>query len=141
MKIRQITESDYEPLILFWKAHYFVNEVDDRKRFQQFLVMNPGLSLLVEDEGKILGTVLGSFDGRRGYIQKLVVHTAHRRRGIAKQLIKEVISKLHALGVLYIPLSVEKELTPFYESCGFKKTDQAPMNMSWSTFTYHSEKK
>lgn len=141
MKIRQLIESDYEPLILFWKEHYFINEMDDKKRFDRFLAMNPGLSLLAEHEGKILATVLSSFDGRRGYIQKLVVHAEHRRKGIAKQLMNEVISKLRAMGALYIPLSVEKELVQFYESCGFKKTDQVPMNMSWSTYTYHSEKK
>lgn len=129
MNIREITIGDYDQLIPFWTANYFVSAMDNKERFQLFLEKNPHLSILAEEEGVIVGTALGSFDGRRGYLQKLVVAKDHRKKGIGKQLVEIVIDKLKALGVTYIPLAVEKDLVNFYQSCGFKTTTQIPMNM------------
>lgn len=129
MNIREITIADYEVLIPFWKAHYFVNDMDSKERFVLFLHKNNNLSLLAEENGKIIGTALGSFDGRRGYIQKVVVDKEQRKKGIGQQLVTKVIEKIRLLGATYIPISVEEENVPFYVSCGFKKTTQVPMNI------------
>lgn len=134
MMFRFITKEDYKKLIVFWKENYFVNELDDFNHFKMFLEKNPGLSILAEENGKIVGTVLGSFDGRRGYIQKLVVDKNYRKKGIGKRIINKVVTKLHELGALYIPINAEEELIPFYEKCGFKKTQQAPMSISYSSY-------
>jgi N-acetylglutamate synthase len=136
MYIRPITFKDYDNLLPLWQENYFANEMDEYPQFELFLSKNPGLSLLAEEDGKIIGSILGSYDGRRGYIQKLVIDKTYRRKGIGKQLMLALIEKLHETGVLYIPLAVEPELLPFYLSCGFKQTTQIPMNMSWSTFNY-----
>jgi ribosomal protein S18 acetylase RimI-like enzyme len=130
MKIRAISIDDYDNLISFWKKNYFVNEMDNLERFKLFLKMNPKLSMLMEDNGKIIGTVLGSFDGRRGYIQKVVTDKNFRKKGIAKKLIEETIKRLRKLGTLYIPISCEEENSEFYFKCGFKKTKQVPMNIN-----------
>lgn len=125
---REIKFEDYQKLVQFWKRHYFVRGIDGFKYFKLFLEKNPGLSILVEENGEIIGTALGSFDGRRGYIQKLVVHKDYRRRGIGKKLIERVVKKLQAIGALYIPISCEKENTSFYKSCGFKQTGQVTLS-------------
>lgn len=130
MNIRTIDLRDYQKLITFWKVHYFVNIMDNLERFELFLMKNPNLSIFAEEKGEIIGTALGSFDGRRGYIQKLVVHKDFRGKGIGKKLIKEIVKRFKVLGVLYIPISCETENVKFYEKCGFKKTKQVPMNMN-----------
>ncbi len=130
MSFRDITIEDYSMLVPFWKENYFVNEHDSFERFKLFLEKNPGLSLLAEDNGNIVGTVLGSYDGRRGYIQKLVVDKAHRRKGLGQELVRRVIKKLQTVGVTYIPITVEKNLLPFYEKCGFRVTEQIAMNIN-----------
>ncbi len=129
MSLREISLIDYEKLIDFWQDNYFVNEMDSKKRFELFLTKNPNLSVLIEDNGKIIGTALGSFDGRRGYLQKVVVSQAYRKKGIGQQLVKEIIARLQALGTTYIPISVEDTYVHFYQTCGFKKTKQISMNM------------
>ncbi len=130
MSFRDITIEDYSMLVPFWKENYFVNEHDSFERFKLFLEKNPGLSLLAEDNGNIVGTVLGSYDGRRGYIQKLVVDKAHRRKGLGQELVRRVIKKLQTVGVTYIPITVEKNLLPFYEKCGFRVTEQIALNIN-----------
>lgn len=128
MKIRTIALKDYDKLIQFWEAHYFIRGIDSLKYFKLFLEKNPNLSIFAEENGEIVGTALGSFDGRRGYIQKLVVHKNYRRKGIGQQLIKRAVKKLQAAGALYIPINCEEELVPFYIKCGFKKTGQLTMS-------------
>lgn len=130
MKLRTITYDDYDNLIPFWRKNYFVTEMDSAERFKLFLEKNPKLSVLAEDNGKILGTALGSFDGRRGYLQKVVTDRESRNRGIGKQLVLEVIKRLRELGVLYVPINVEDSLVEFYRKCGFNKSEQVPMNIN-----------
>lgn len=130
MQLKTITIDDYPILILFWKENYFVKEMDSRERFALFLNKNPDLSVLMEDRGKIVGTALGSFDGRRGYIQKVVTAKNLRKKGVDKQLVDEVIKRLKSLGVLYIPIQCDLENVTFYEKCGFRKSSMIPMTMN-----------
>lgn len=129
MIIRELTIEDYEKLAPFWEKNYFLREMDSKENLRIFLEKNPNLSIVAEKGGNIIGTALGSFDGRRGYLQKLVVDKALRKKGLGKQLVEIIIKKLQHLGVTYIPLSVEPELVHFYKTCGFKQTSQIPMNM------------
>ncbi|MGE5041473.1 MAG: GNAT family N-acetyltransferase [Candidatus Levyibacteriota bacterium] len=129
LMIREIMIQDYDNLIGFWGKNYFVGDMDSKDRLALFLEKNPGLSILMEENGGIIGTALGSFDGRRGYIQKVVVDTDHRKRGIGKQLVDHVITKLKDLGATYIPIAVEEELVHFYTTCGFQKTSLVPMKL------------
>lgn len=129
MTIKTISLDDYESLFSFWQKNYFVSEMDNKKHFVLFLQKNPELSILAEEDGKIVGTVLGSYDGRRGYLQKVVTSKNARNQGIGKLLVKEVIKRLKTAGALYIPISVEGNLIPFYEKCGFIKKDSTPMSL------------
>lgn len=129
MTFREMKIEDYEKLIPFWKANYFVNEMDSKDRFILFLEKNPGLSILAEENGLIVGTALGSFDGRRGYLQKVVVDKNVRKKGLGQQLVQKVIEKLKSIGTTHIPIAIEGNLLHFYQNCGFKKTSQIPMGM------------
>lgn len=113
MNFREITPEDYKNLIDFWKENYFVSEMDSEEHFILFLDKNPQLSMLAEDENKIIGTALGSFDGRRGYLQKVVVNKNYRKQGIGQKLVEKVINKLQSLGATYIPIAVEKDNVHF----------------------------
>jgi len=121
--------NDYPKLIPFWKENYFVTDMDNEVRFADFLKRNPDLSLVAEENGEIVGTVLGSFDGRRGYIQKLVVSKSQRGKGLGKKILTQLVDKLHALGVLYIPIACEPKYLAFYKSCGFKQTEQIAISL------------
>jgi ribosomal protein S18 acetylase RimI-like enzyme len=130
MDFREISLIDYPDLVVFWRENYFVNEMDNPERFKLFLEKNPSLSIMALDNKIIVGTVLGSFDGRRGYIQKLVVGKEFRNNGIGKQLVDRMITKLKSLGVTYIPLAIEPDKLGFYEKCGFMKSGQVAVNIN-----------
>ena len=72
----------------------------------------PGLLLVATDPtagDRVVGTVLGTFDGRRGWIHRLAVHPDHRRRGIGDALVTEVEARLAALGAPRVNLLVLPE--------------------------------
>lgn len=127
MLIRPISNADYPQLVTFWNANYILTPLDDFERMKVFLEKNPGLSLLAEENGEIVGTVLGSFDGRRGSLQKLVVSKEQRGKGIGKQLVLEVVKLLEEAGALDIRFNTAEELVSFYEKCGFVKDNRPSM--------------
>lgn len=129
MQLRTVILKDYPKLIEFWKENYFVSEMDDLEHFSLFLEKNPDLSILIEEDGVIIGSALGSHDGRRGYLQKVVTSKILREKGIGKQMVNEIVKRLREVGAVYIPISVEKKNITFYEKCGFVKKDSFPMGI------------
>jgi N-acetylglutamate synthase len=129
MQTKEVTMSCYWRLIEFWNKNYSVSGVDNANIFRTFLEKNPHLSIFVEKDGEIIGTALGSYDGRRGYLQKVVVSSYFRRHGVGTKLVKEVVRRLKSIGAIYIPISVEESLLSFYEKCGFTRTHSVPMTV------------
>ncbi len=120
--IRQFRPEDYEQAMAVWhQAGLSVRPGDDRAAIARTLERNPGLSHVACGDGKIVATVLGTYDGRRGYIYHLGVLPAYRRQGIARRLISEVMTRLAALGCPKLNLSVAEDnaaAISFYESLG-----------------------
>lgn len=64
------------------------------------------LLVAVDSRGDIVGVVLGTFDGRRGWIFRLAVHSGSRRGGVARALITELEMRLAAAGAARVNLLV-----------------------------------
>jgi ribosomal protein S18 acetylase RimI-like enzyme len=72
---------------------------DEPDALQQKLERDPELFLIAENnEGLVVGTVLGGYDGRRGLVYHLAVDKDHRRRGIGEALMVELEARLKAKG-------------------------------------------
>ncbi|MFB9234885.1 GNAT family N-acetyltransferase [Plantactinospora siamensis] len=56
--------------------------------------------------GSLVGVVLGTFDGRRGWILRLAVPPTHRRRGVASLLVDELEGRFRRLGCPRVNLLV-----------------------------------
>lgn len=54
------------------------------------------------------------------FIVDLIVHPDFQKKGIGKIFIKHVVSELTKDGLKFIQLTFDKELEPFYRSCGFE---------------------
>ena len=61
---------------------------------------------MAEAGGDVAGVVLGTFDGRRGWILRLAVHPGHRRKGIATRLVQELERRFVTLGCPRVNLLV-----------------------------------
>ena len=81
---------DYEQVYALWLtiSGFAIRSVDDSKEgVERFLQRNPGISVVAEEDGKIVGAILCGHDGRRGCLYHVCVDPAYRRRGIGKDMV------------------------------------------------------
>ena len=57
------------------------------------------MSFVATVDGSIVGSILGSHDGRRGYIHHLAVDTVWRRQGVARRLSETCLRTLKEAGM------------------------------------------
>ena len=128
LTIREMTDGDYDAVHALWKATPGIglSAADERANIASFLAYNRGLSFVAEADGRIAGAVLGSFDGRRGYLHHLAVDPASRRAGIGRALVSRALEALGARGVrrchIFV-MAANEEGRRFWERVGWFRRD------------------
>ena len=90
MTIRTMTIADYDRLYKLWKSikGFGIRSVDDsREGIETFLKRNPTTSVVAEEDGTVVGSVLCGHDGRYGYMYHVCVKEEYRLRGIGKAMV------------------------------------------------------
>ena len=99
---------------------------DRPEELRKKLRRDPDLFLVAEEDDKIVGAVLGGFDGRRGMVYHLAVSQHQRRKGTGSLLMAELESRLRAKGCLKYYLLVKpdnQEAHDFYGELGWEQMD------------------
>ena len=89
MKIRKLTIADYPELIRLWaraKLPAKPKGRDRRVHIAKEMACNPGFFIGAFDHGLMIGTVIASHDGRKGWLNRIAVDPDYRRQGLAKIL-------------------------------------------------------
>lgn len=99
--LRPMTIADHDAVIALMRATpgISVRDADSREATERYLARNPGLSFVALDGATLVGCLMCGHDGRRGYLQHLVVLPSHRRRGIATDMVERCLAALEALGI------------------------------------------
>jgi ribosomal protein S18 acetylase RimI-like enzyme len=123
--IRQFLLEEYDRVVAVWQqAGLDIRPGDDRTAIARKLERDPELFLVACDGDQIVGTVIGGYDGRRGYLYHLGVLPRYRRHGIGRRLVEEACRRLVALGCPKLNLSVKNDnyaAIRFYEALGFER--------------------
>ena len=131
MKIEKFSMELYEDIIKLWrKAGVNVGSTDTREEIQRMLKRNPNLFLIGRVDKKIIGVVMGGFDGRRGYIHHLAVDPEYQKRGYGKLLMQELIIRFHQDRIHKVHLFIEKDnkkVIDFYRNLGWDIRDDLIM--------------
>ncbi|MCK5052719.1 MAG: GNAT family N-acetyltransferase [Anaerolineales bacterium] len=130
MKIREfLFEQDFEEVRELWISSgpgIQLSPSDSPAEIQKKLQRDPDLFLVAERDGRIIGTVFGGFDGRRGLVYHLAVLPGERRSGIGRSLMVELEHRLRLKGCRKYYLLVTKDNEDglhFYESYGAEVMD------------------
>lgn len=94
------------------------------------LAVQPELFLLAIGNANLLGTVMGGYDGHRGWVYALAVEPGHRQQGIATRLMNELEARLLALGCRKLNLQVRAqntEVIELYQRLGYEVEDRASL--------------
>ena len=97
--IRAMLIQDYPKVSSLWHKipGFAIRSIDDsEKGVERFLKRNPGLSVVAEEEGKIIGSILCGHDGRRGCLYHVCVDPGHRRKGIGTRMVVYAMEALKA---------------------------------------------
>ncbi len=127
MKIRTLKIKDYSAMAELWQRAglpFKPRGRDSKRRIEKQMKTFPEFFIGAFHEDKLVGVVIGSYDGRmKGWINRLAVDPAYRRQGIAQQLTYRVEETLEKHGAAIFGVLIE---TPNEESVRlFKKMGYA----------------
>jgi ribosomal protein S18 acetylase RimI-like enzyme len=123
--IRPFEMQDYPAVLRLWQtagAGVTIRPSDSPEEVAKKCARDGELFLVAEQEGQIIGVIMGAWDGRRGWLHHLAVNTAHRGRGVASSLVRAVEEGLRAKGCLKVNLLVSlanEEARALYRSLGY----------------------
>ena len=121
MDIRTLADEDLPAAQALWSRTDHLGPVPDAE-VAQLRTFEPDLVLAAHDADGLVGVALGSFDGRRGWINRLAVDDRARRRGVARALAAELERRLEARGCVQVNLLVLEDNRPgqaFWTAAGY----------------------
>src|SRR5260370_24425053 len=86
--IRSCRAEELEELLLFWRQAGATLSLTDTAEDVRRAIAHPTACVLVADAGcRIVGSIFGGFDGCRGNIYRLAVHSEYRRQGVPRRVV------------------------------------------------------
>jgi ribosomal protein S18 acetylase RimI-like enzyme len=106
---RSAHEDDLAAVLRLWmEAEVTPPGISDSIEGLTRLVREPNAVLIIAlIEGRLVGSVIGGWDGWRGNIYRLAVAPAYRRKGIARRLVEEIDRVLFEKGAERLSALVE----------------------------------
>jgi ribosomal protein S18 acetylase RimI-like enzyme len=127
MEIREYREGDEADVVALWERCGLTRVWNDpRKDIARKLRVQRELFLVGVVEGEVVGTVMGGYEGHRGWLNYLAVDPDRRRQGIGRALVLEIERRLGALGCPKINLQIRRsngEASSFYAAIGYGEDD------------------
>ncbi|HWP97377.1 MAG TPA: GNAT family N-acetyltransferase [Syntrophomonadaceae bacterium] len=124
--LRRAQESDIEAMLSFWSSIQEIQSslADSRKQVQRFLADNPCSFLVACSENRVVGTVMGGYNGWRGSIYHLAVQPEYRGQGIGRALLLQCLEILQRRGAPRVDLTTyasNKNAQAFYRKLGWRE--------------------
>lgn len=129
IQIRALTQKEYDDLVTLWEKAglpYRPKGRDSKEAIQKQIQENPDLFLGAFLEGELVGSIIASFDGRKGWINRVAVIPAYRRQGIAQHLIEAAEKALKKRGATVIGTLIFDTNTPslnLFEKMGYNVSE------------------
>lgn len=124
MKIRVFSPGDTDAVVALWERCGLTRPWNDpRKDIERKLEVQPELFLVACEGGRVVGSVMGGYEGHRGWVNYLAVDPGCRRRGVARALMERIEAELLSRGCPKLNLQVRStnpEALGFYRALGYK---------------------
>jgi ribosomal protein S18 acetylase RimI-like enzyme len=106
--ISEFTMDDYPVVHVLWQRGDLWMRPSDGPDATRLKLTRDGELFLVARDGdeRVVGTVMGGWDGRRAYVYHLAVAPERRREGIAGALMDELEERFRAFGAVKAKLQI-----------------------------------
>ena len=123
MQIRSYEEADEQAVIDLWQdCGLVVAQNDPRKDIARKLEVGRDLFLVGLDNGEIVASVMGGYEGHRGWVNYLAVSPNHQRKSYGTLMMRALEKQLLALGCAKLNLQIRssnESVIRFYASIGY----------------------
>jgi len=124
MKIRTFDINDQATVINLWEVCELVVPWNDPvKDIARKLKVDADLFLVGESSGEIVATVMGGYEGHRGWINYLAVSPQHQGKGYGRKIMHTVEKRIQQKGCPKINLMIRATNTQaveFYDAIGYE---------------------
>ncbi|WGS49140.1 GNAT family acetyltransferase [Paraburkholderia sp. D15] len=129
LSIRRFDARDTDAVVALWQEAFpEYRDVTRPQRNPHLSIANklatqPELFFVATLDERIVGTVMGGYDGHRGWLYSLAVDASLRRHGIGTRLVAHVEAVLTGLGCPKLNLQVlsaKADVREFYEALGYR---------------------
>ena len=124
MPIRLYEDADESAVVGLWREALpdAAPHNDPAAAIRKKVAVGDGLFFVAEVGGNVVGTVMGGYDGHRGWVYSVAVGAPYRRRGIGGALVRHLEAALAGRGCLKVNLQVRASnaaVVAFYEGLGY----------------------
>ena len=119
---------DFLGMIALWKSlpGIGLSGADEREKLAKFIEKNARTCFVLKTEGRVMGTILGGNDGRRGYIYHLAVEPKYQKYGYGKILVDAILENFKLDGIqkshIFV-ISDNREGIDFWQHIGWTLRD------------------
>ena len=124
LAIRPFARDDESQVIALWREVFAKDPPwnEPTEIIRRKLQVQPELFLVGELDGRIVATVIGGYDGFRGWVYHLGVTGTLGRQGIGRKMMSEIEARLAAIGCPKINIQVRawnEAVVGFYKALGY----------------------
>lgn len=124
MKIRSFRLGDYAAITMIWRETGLEQtETESLDALAKQLAWDSELVLIAETEEKVVGVIVGTLDGTRGYFYRLAVDPGYQGHGVGKALVQALEQRFKKKGATRVFIMVNQDNTtvlPFYQRLGYQ---------------------
>jgi ribosomal protein S18 acetylase RimI-like enzyme len=129
--IRPYSSQDEKSVVELWQECNLTRPWNNPKLdIERMLEVYPDLFLVGLIDDKIVASVMGGYEGHRGWVYYLGVSPEYQRRGYGRKMMDAVTEKLKDIGCPKINIQVRadnKQALGFYEKIGYLLEDRVSM--------------
>lgn len=129
MQIEPYQIDDYDDMIALWQRAALPHDKekrDSREAIERQMFDDHVAILTLKDNGRMIGVIVATYDGRKGWLNRLAIDPDFRGRRLAARLIEAAEAKLVEMGATIFAGLIEDQNFPSmaaFKHCGYEGWD------------------
>jgi ribosomal protein S18 acetylase RimI-like enzyme len=134
--VRTASLADTDAILDLWARGAGESSIaNDAAQIERMLARDPEMLLLaLDDDGRIVGSVIAGFDGWRAHVYRMAVLPEARKLGAGRALVEAMETRFRALGAVRSDAIVllDNDLgRAFWAACGYEPDPKSDRWVRW----------